>query len=316
MKVLITGGCGQVGSHVAETLLARGEQVVAIDNLETGRREHLPDAAPNLTCVHGSIADKALIDRLFEEHKPDVVVHTAASYKNPEDWYSDALTNVVGGANLTRAAVDHKVGRFVYFQTALCYGVKPMEQPITLNHPKLPANSSYAISKTAAEDYLEISGLDYVSFRLANVIGPRNVSGPLPIFFSRLRDGKKCFVTEARRDFVYVGDLARTVIKAVDGVGGGAYHFSTGRDIAIKELYDAVVAGMQINDYPEPEIRPLGPDDARSILLDPSRTFADFGQVEFTPLADFIPKAIAYYREHGVHGEYTHLKLDTKTKSA
>ncbi len=312
MKALISGGCGQVGSHVAELLLARGDTVLAIDNLDTGRREHLPETAPNLTYVQGSIADKALIDRLFEEYKPDVVVHTAASYKNPEDWHSDALTNAVGGANLTRAAVDHKVGRFIYFQTALCYGVKPLEQPITLSHPKFPANSSYAISKTAAEDYLEISGLDYVTFRLANVIGPRNVSGPLPIFFSRLRDGKKCFVTEARRDFVYVGDLARTVVKAVDGIGNGAYHFSTGKDIAIKELYDAVVTGMQINDYPAPEIRPLGPDDARSILLDPSRTYQDFGAIEFTPLADFMPKAIDYYRQHGVHGEYTHLKLDDK----
>lgn len=315
MKALITGGCGQVGSHVAELLLARGDEVLALDDLTTGRREHLPDRAEGLTVVNGSIADKALVDRLFAEFKPDVVVHTAASYKDPDDWYSDALTNVVGGANLVQAAKANKTGRFIYFQTALCYGVKPLEQPITLSHPKFPANSSYAISKTAAEDYLEISGLDYVIFRLANVIGPRNVSGPLPIFFSRLRDGKKCFVTEARRDFVYVGDLARTVIKAVDGQGAGPYHFSTGRDIAIKELYDAVVEGMQLNAYPEPEIRPLGPDDARTILLDPSKTFKDFGAVDFTPLSTFMPEAIAYYKKHGVFGEYTHLRLDDKAKS-
>jgi nucleoside-diphosphate-sugar epimerase len=314
MKALITGGCGQVGSHVAEMLLARGDEVLALDNLTTGRREHLPPSAKGLTYVEGSIADKALVDKLFSEFKPDVVVHTAASYKDPDDWYSDALTNVVGGANLVSAAKANKIGRFIYFQTALCYGVKPLEQPITLAHPKFPANSSYAISKTAAEDYLEISGLDYVIFRLANVIGPRNVSGPLPIFFSRLRDGKKCFVTEARRDFVYVGDLARTVIKAVDGKGAGPYHFSTGKDIAIKELYDAVVAGMQLNSYPQPEIRPLGPDDARTILLDPSKTFKDFGEVKFTPLATFIPKAIEYYKEHGVFGEYTHLRFDDKKK--
>lgn len=312
MKALITGGCGQVGSHVAELLLARGDEVLAIDNLATGRREHLPERADRLTYVAGSIADKALVDQLFSDFQPDVVVHTAASYKDPEDWHSDAVTNVVGGANLVSAAKRNKTGRFIYFQTALCYGVKPLEQPITLAHPKLPANSSYAISKTAAEDYLEISGLDYVTFRLANVIGPRNVSGPLPIFFSRLRDQKKCFVTEARRDFVYVGDLARTVVKAVDGQGAGAYHFSTGKDIAIRELYDAVVSGMQLNTYPEPEVRPLGPDDARTILLDPSRTFKDFGDVAFTPLAAFIPAAIDYYRKHGVFGEYTHLKLDKK----
>jgi len=312
MKVLVTGGAGQVGSHVAEMLMERGDHVIAIDNLETGRREHLPASHPNLTYVEGDIADKALIDSLFEEHKPDVVVHTAASYKDPDDWYTDTVTNAVGGANLVKAAKVHDTKRFIYFQTALCYGTKPTESPITLNHPKNPGNSSYAITKTAAEDFLEYSGIDYVTFRLANVIGPRNVSGPLPIFFQRLRDGKKCFITPARRDFVYVGDLARNVVKAVDGTGNGAYHFSSGTDIAIKELYDAVVDALQINEYPEPDVQPLGPDDAASILLDPSRTFADFGDIEFTPLKDFVKRAVDYYNEHGTLGEYTHLRLQDK----
>ena len=313
MKAFITGGCGQVGSHVAEMLLARGDQVVAIDNFATGRPEHL-EKHENLTFVEGSIADKDLVDRLVGDFTPAVLIHTAASYKDPDDWYNDTLTNTVGGANLIRAAKEHAVGRFVYFQTALCYGVKPLQNPIRLDHPRDPANSSYAISKSAAEDYLTISGLDYVTFRLANVVGPRNVSGPLPIFFQRLSEGKKCFVTTARRDFVFVKDLARTVIKATDGMGHGAYHFSSGSDIAIKELYDAVVEAMQINDYPEPEIRELGPDDAPSILLDPSRTFADFGDVEFTPLKDTVKAAVDYYRTFGVVGGYTHLKLDENKK--
>ena len=66
---------------------------------------------------------------------------------------------------------------------------------------------------------------------------------------------------------------------------------------------------MKLNDYPEPEVRLMEPDDAASILLDPSRTFADFGEVKFTPLVEFVPLAIQYYQEHGVLGEYTHLKL-------
>lgn len=307
MKVFVTGGCGQIGSHVTEMLLARGDEVLAIDNLATGRREHLQDH-PNLHVVIDTISDKALIDKLIGEFKPDAIVHTAASYKDPEDWYNDTLTNCVGGTNLINAAKANKVGRFVYFQTALCYGVKPLQQPIRLDHPKLPANSSYAISKTVTEDYLEISGVDYVSFRLANVIGPRNVSGPLPIFFERLTHGKRCFVTKARRDFVFVKDLARNVLKAVDGVGHGAYHFSSGTDVAIQELYDAVVNAMALPEYPQPDVRELGPDDAPSILLDPSRTFADFGEIEFTPLLQTAAEAIAYYREYGVQGGYTHLK--------
>lgn len=311
-RILVTGGAGQVGSHVVDLVLARGDRVLAIDNFSTGRRIHLPVDAESLTLVEGSIADKSLVDGLISDFKPDVIIHTAASYKDPEDWHSDVLTNVVGGTNLVRAAKDHRVARFIYFQTALCYGTHPDAQPIPLSHPKRPANSSYAISKTAAEDYLEISGLDYVTFRLANVIGPRNVSGPLPIFYSRLRDGKRCFVTEARRDFVFVGDLAQIAVRAADGAGQGAYHFSTGRDIPIRELYDGVVSAMKLNDYPEPEIRSLGPDDAATILLDPSRIYEDFGEINFTPLAKFIPLAVEYYREHGVLGEYTHLKASNQ----
>ena len=235
MKVFVTGGLGQVGSHVTEMLLERGDDVVVIDNLATGRREHL-ESHPKLRVVIDSIADPTAVGRIVGEFQPDVIVHTAASYKDPEDWYNDALTNAVGGANLVQAAKANKVGRFIYFQTALCYGLKPLQQPIRLDHPKFPANSSYAISKTAAEDYLEISGIDFVTFRLANVIGPRNVSGPLPIFYQRLTEGKRCFVTKARRDFVFVKDLARAVVKAVDGMGKGTYHFSSGKDIAIKEL--------------------------------------------------------------------------------
>jgi nucleoside-diphosphate-sugar epimerase len=288
-------------------LLERGDEVLGIDNLATGRREHLSEH-PKLRVEIASIADRAVVDRLVGEFKPDVVVHTAASYKDPEDWYGDTLTNCVGGANVIQAAKRNKVGRFIYFQTALCYGVKPAQQPIRLDHPKNPANSSYAISKTAAEDYLEISGLDYVTFRLANVVGPRNVSGPLPIFFSRLSERKRCFVTKARRDFVFVKDLARTVLRAADGVGRGAYHFSSGKDIAIQDLYDAVVAAMEMKEYPAPEVRELGPDDAPTILLDPSRTFEDFGKLQFTSLGDTVAAAVDYYRKYGVHGGYTHLK--------
>lgn len=311
MKVFITGGCGQIGSHIAEMLLDRGDEVLAIDNLATGRREHLTDHS-KLKVVIDTIADKGLVDRLFAEFKPDVVVHTAASYKDPNDWYNDSLTNCVGGSNVIKASVDNGVKRFIYFQTALCYGVKPLQQPIRLDHPKFPANSSYAITKTANEDFLEISGLNFVTFRLANVVGPRNVSGPLPIFFQRLKDGKQCFITNARRDFVFVKDLAKAVVKAADGTGHGAYHFSSGTDIAISELYDAVVKAMDIPNYPEPDMREIGPDDAPSILLDPSRTFADFGKIEFTPLQETVNAAVDYFQVHGTLGEYTHLKHTSK----
>lgn len=315
MRVYITGALGQVGSHVAELLLARGDEVFGIDNLETGRREHLKDQK-NLTIEIGSIADEKLVQSTIAKFKPDVIVHAAASYKDPENYIGDALTNVAGTANVVQAAKANGVKRIVYFQTALCYGVKPLQQPIQLDHPVLPDNSSYAISKTAAEDYIKLSGIDYVSFRLANVIGPRNTSGPLPIFYQRLSQGKKCFVTKARRDFCYVGDLAKTVVDAADGKGKGIYHFSSGKDIAIKDLYDAVVEGMGLNAYPEPEVREIGADEAPSILLDPSRTFKDFGKIEFTPLKENVRRAVEYYREFGAVGGYTHLKHEEAKKAS
>ena len=304
----VTGGLGQIGSHIVELLLARGDRVVVMDNLATGRREHLDDH-PNLTVLIDTIADRAAVDRVMNEHRPDTVVHTAASYKDAEDWYSDALTNCVGGANVVQAARDAGVGRFIYFQTALCYGLRPQQQPIRLDHPRAPAPNSYAISKTTNELYLEASGIDYVTFRLANVVGPRNVAGPLPIFYQRLKDGKRCFVTKARRDFVFVGDLARTVVRACDGVGKGTYHFSSGTDVSIQELYDAVVEAMDLPHAPSPEVKDLGPDDVASILLDPSRLFADFGTLAFTPLRETVAAAVDYYRRHGTLGEYTHLRL-------
>jgi UDP-glucose 4-epimerase len=307
MKVFITGGNGQVGSTVADMLLARGDTVMSIDNFSTGRRDNL-GAHANLTQVEDTITDGVLIDRLFSEFKPDVVIHTAASYKDPEDWGTDALVNAAGTANIARASKNHKAGRLVYFQTALCYGTKPIQQPIRLDHPINPVNSSYAISKTAGEHYVQFSGVDWVTFRLANVIGERNVSGPLPIFYGRLAKGQKCFVTTARRDFCYAGDLAKVVVKASDGKGHGTYHFSSGKDVAIKELYDAVVKAMKLNHYPEPEVKPLGPDDAPSILLDPSRTFADFGDLTFTSLDDIALTSVERWARDGVVGGYTHLK--------
>ncbi len=310
MKVFVTGGSGLVGSTIIDLLLARGDEVVAIDNFATGRRDNLKPH-PRLRLVEDSIADPGVVDGLVGDFRPDVVIHTAASYKNPDDWGADALTNCVGSANVARACRDRHVGRLIYFQTALCYGTRPAEQPITLDHPIDPANSSYAISKTAGEHYIQLSGVDWITFRLANIVGPRNVSGPLPIFFDRLSQGKRCFVTEARRDFVFVRDLAGTVLRAVDGTGSGTYHFSSGRDVAIRELYDAVVGAMQLNDYPAPEIRPLGPDDAPTILLDPARTFRDFGEMRFTPLDEIVATTVAYYRDHGVEGGYTHLRAGT-----
>lgn len=309
MRVLITGAAGQVGSHVADALLARGDEVLGIDNFATGRRSHLPTNT-GFTFIEGTIADRALVAEAFSQFDPNAVVHAAAAYKDPEDWFEDALTNTIGGINVIQQAEIAKIERFIYFQTALVYGVQPLTNPIQLDHPRRVNNSSYSISKGAAEDYLDLSDLSYVVFRLANVIGDRCVSGPLPIFYQRLVDGRKCFVTTARRDFVYVGDLVQATLKALDGRGSGAYHFSSGNDFPIRDLYDAVVSALQLEPAPEPELRDIGGDEAPSILLDPMRTQQDFGNDPFTDLPTTVERAVAYYREFGTEGEYTHLKAE------
>jgi UDP-glucose 4-epimerase len=307
-NVLITGGAGFIGSHLTDRLLERGDDVLVIDNFATARHDSLP-SHDNLTLVEDTIVDSDLVDRTFREFGPEVVVHAAASYKDPEAWIEDSRTNAVGTANVVRAAKKTGASRLVYFQTALCYGLHPQEQPITLSHPLDPKDSSYAISKTAGEWYVRLSDLDWISFRLANVYGPRNLSGPLPTFYQRLSEGKSVFVMDTRRDFVFVDDLADVAIKAIDGGGeSGVYHVSSGSDVSIKELFDATIKAMQIELDGEVEVRPRNPDDAPSILLDPSKTERDFDWAARTPLEDGVAKAIGYYRDHGVAETFTHLK--------
>ena len=311
MRVLVTGGAGFIGSHLVDRLLARADDVLVIDNYATGRRDNLPKSASGLTIVEGDVADAGLVTETFSQFRPDAVVHAAASYKDPDDWSTDAATNVVGTANVVQAAVTAGVGRFIYLQTALCYGLHPLEQPITLDHPILPGASSYAISKTAGERYVALSPLSWLSFRLANAYGPRNLSGPLPTFYSRLTTGKPCFVMDTRRDFVFVTDLIDLLTKALDGAGGtGAYHVSSGGDYAIRELFEATVDALGIQLDEPVEVRPRGADDAYTILLDPSRTESDFAWRATVPLVDGVREAIEYYRAFGITDTYTHLKLE------
>jgi UDP-glucose 4-epimerase len=309
MRILVTGGAGFIGSHLADRLLERGDDVLAIDNYATGRADNL-ERRERLTVVDDTIVDDALVSALLADFRPDVVAHAAASYKDPEAWAEDGATNVVGTANVVRAAREHGVSRLIYFQTALCYGLHPLHQPIPVDHPLRPEESSYAISKTAGEHYVRLSGLDWISLRLANAYGPRNLSGPLPTFYRRLKDGRPCFVVDTRRDFIYVDDLIDLVVETVDGKGApGVYHVSSGSDVSIKELFEATVDAMGIAVEDEVEVRPRNLDDAATILLDPSRTEAEFGWRAATPLSDGVAAGIDWYERYGIDETFTHLKV-------
>jgi UDP-glucose 4-epimerase len=309
VKVLITGGAGFIGSHLADRLLDEDHEVLVIDNYATGRRDNLTEH-DGLEIVEDTIEDPDVVTEAFERFRPDFVVHAAAAYKDPEAWGADVLTNALGTVNVVKAAQATGVQRLLYFQTALCYGTTPTEQPVTLDHPIRP-DSSYGISKTAGELYIELSGIDFLSFRLANAYGPRNISGPLPTFYHRLTEGKGVFVMDTRRDFIFVEDLVDVVMQAiVDGKGHGHYHISSGSDFSIKELFDATIAALpEVQLDGDVEVKPRNPDDAYTILLDPSRVRQDFGWEPKVPLEEGVRRAIEYYREYGISQTYTHLKV-------
>jgi UDP-glucose 4-epimerase len=307
MRILVTGGAGMVGSHVAELLESRGDEVIVVDNFATGRPEHLI----NLIKAHkyeNSISKENFFEEITTQFSHiDAIVHTAASYAVGDEWVEHINTNVLGSALVTQLAQKFKC-RLIYFQTALCYGPSPTIQPVPLDYPRQPMASSYAISKTAGEFYIEQSGIDFVTFRLANIVGPRNLSGPLPIFFKRIKGGDKCVIADAKRDFIDVRDLAPVVIQAVDGKGSGAYHFSSGKDLSILELYKAVVKEMDLPVEPEYEYQGNTAGGPASILLDPSKTYQDFDMPNLKPIEETVRGAINYYRQFGVSREVTHLK--------
>jgi UDP-glucose 4-epimerase len=303
MRILITGVAGFIGSHLAEHFLERGHTVYGIDNLSTGREENIPDGA---RFVETSIGSAPAVNSLFREASPDVVYHCAASYKDPEDWERDAWVNVEGTIRVLRAALQAKVRRLVYFQTSLCYGIAPVS-PVRVGAPIDPT-SSYAISKTAAEQYIALSGIDWVSLRLANIFGPRNLSGPIPTFYRRLTGGDPVTVVDTRRDFVYIADLVRAAVMfAEPNTPGGVWHVGSGEDCEIFTVYQAVREAMGLTPD-DVEVRPRGEDDAATILVDPSLTEQEFGWKAEHDFRAGVRAAVDWYREHGVTNTFTHLK--------
>ena len=305
MNILVTGGSGFIASHLIDKLLDRGDKVLSIDNYKTGRRDNLR-RRDGLSILQGNVYDEKFMQTLFDDFKPEIVVHAAASYKDPDNYEEDIRTNALGTAITIQQSERIKVKRFIYFQTALCYG-SSQEKIISIDHPINPYSSSYALSKTIGEDYLRMSSLDYISFRLANIYGPRNITGPIPTFFQRLSQNKACFVVNTRRDFVYIQDLLSLVIKAIAGRGNcGIYHVSSGKDHSIQEVFDLVLQELGLKR--EVEIRAHGADDVASLLLDPTKTKENFDWEVKKTLREGLKEAMDYYRKFGVTETYSRLR--------
>lgn len=306
MKILITGGAGCLGSNLIEHYLPQGYEICVIDNFVTGKREVLPHH-PMLQVVEGSISDSALVDQAFKDFAPTHVIHSAASYKDPQDWEEDARTNVLGTINVARASQKAQVKRLINFQTGLCYG-NPEIVPIPVSHPLRPV-SSYAISKTAGETYLMQSGLNVISLRLASVIAPRLVVGAIPTFYQRLKAGKPCYCSDTVRDFIDIDDFLQLMDMVMDIQSPqGIFNISDGEGHTIKEIFDLVVEFLAVQLESQPPIVPPSSDDVAKLTLDPTETYAVLG---WQPVIDFkssILKMLNWYKLHGVSEVYSHIK--------
>ena len=310
MRLLITGGAGCLGSNLIERYLPQGHEILVVDNFATGKREVVP-AVRGLNVIEGTIADDDTVRRAFESFEPTHVIHSAAAYKDPANWREDVATNVAGTIHVIEAAKRADVKRFINFQTALCYG-RPDTVPIPVDHPTRPI-TSYGISKTAGEQYVALSGLPYVSLRLANIAGPRLAIGPIPTFYKRLKAGQKCFCTDAVRDFLDMEDFfALMDLVLRDDAPTGVFNVSTGVGASIKDVFDAVAAYLDVTlKEPVPVVAP-GADDVPAVVLDPARTTAAFGWTAKIGFAETIRRMLQWYDAHGVSEIYSHLAVPVR----
>jgi len=292
MRAVVTGGAGFIGSNLVDALVRRGDEVVVVDDLSSGKRENLNAAA---TFVDGDVRNGIYATGAA------VVFHLAAqadvqtSMRRPDH---DAAVNVVGTVQVLEAA--HAAGAQVVFASSggTVYGES--DGPAHEDSPLLPA-SPYGIAKLCAEEYLRgwnrIHGSGHVVLRFANVYGPRQDSslegGVAAIFLERLAHGEETLIFGdglQTRDFVYVGDVVGALLAAADR-DGGTFNIGTGQETTVLELYRlcAEVSGSKA----EPRFEPPRLGDARRSVLDVSLAAAELGWRPAMPLADGLRRALA-----------------------
>jgi len=262
-RVLVTGGAGFIGSHVADAYLARGHQVWVVDNLSSGKPENVP---PDAHFVEMDIRDEEVRD-LFRDIRFDLVNHHAAQIDvrtSVADPQYDAQVNLLGLLNLLEGAREVGTARFVFVSSGgVVYG-EPDIFPTPETAPKLPL-SPYGVTKLTGEFYLNyykrIHGLEYVAVRYGNVFGPRQdphgEAGVVAIFSSRLLAGEALTVFgdgDQTRDYTFVGDIvaANMVVSEADlqeggGLDGVAFNVGAGVGVSVNLLADTLegVAGLQ-----------------------------------------------------------------------
>src|SRR3954453_7916751 len=288
MKAVVTGGAGFIGSNVVDALLERGDGVVIVDNLSTGKRANVEQALANgARLVEADIRDREALTDLFDAVKPDVVFHLAAQIdvrKSVADTPLDATINVVGTINVLEAAL--KVGaRVVNSSTGGAIYGEGKVIPAPEDHPAEP-EAPYGQSKFAAEGYLELyrrlHGLSTISLRYGNVYGPRQdplgEAGVIAIFCGKLIEGQKPTVFGdglQTRDYVYVGDVVAANLRAAQSQATGPFNVGTGRQTSVLDIVDAL-RKFADGDF-EPEMAPERPGEVQHIALDYTRARQELG---------------------------------------
>ena len=305
MRIIVTGGAGFIGSHIVDAYLAAGHEVLVLDSLWEhggGRRANVPDRA---SFVHMDIRDEN-VGRIFAEFKPEIVSHHAAQHSvaiSSRDPIYDAQVNVVGMLNVLESAVKAGSRKVVFASSGATFG-NPEKFPIGDDTPQLPT-SPYGITKMVTEHYLRFykaeKGLDFTALRYGNVYGPRQdpngEAGVISIFIGKFLEKQGIRIDwdgEQTRDYVYVGDVARANIEALERGSGGCYVIGTGVKTSVNAIYRALV---EISGFEAPVTHaPRRPGDPRDAQFDASRARKDLGWSATTKLIDGMRLTYDYFK--------------------
>ena len=304
MRVLITGGAGTLGTELVTRLLD-DERVDSIDVIDTFATSS-PDRLPNddrLRVHEGSVANRTFLEEVFAAADPSIVVHSAATYADPDDWEGDVHANVMGAVNLARAAEEQAIERLVNFQTVLCYG-RPDSTPIREQDPLRPLGS-YAITKVAAEQFLVQSGVPVISLRIGSVLSKGLAIGPLPNFYRQVKSGEVSRISEAVRDFLDPDDFFALLMKVLFTSGEtGVFNVSTGQGHSIQEIYALVCEHFGVAG--NAEVVPVTDDDVAAVVLDSTKARKAFDWEPQTSFTTSISKLLQWYDVYGVGTTYSH----------
>lgn len=304
MEILITGGAGFIGSHILAQLQGRRDMdVVVFDNLSSGSKEHVP---AGMELVEGDVCDEAAVDALFADHHFDAVIHLAAQTMVPtsvEQPVLDCRINLEGVLHVLEACRTHGTGHILFSSSAAVYGDN-LHIPLKETERLVPT-SPYGITKMTTEHYLrvyhELYGMDATVFRFANVYGERQgekgEGGVVSIFCKLLsqRQGITVFGDgNQTRDFVYAGDIAQAIIRALPLKGYHTMNVSTGQETSINDLIRSFEKAVGYT-VPVQYTAPRTGDILRSVLSNEALK-RDLGFVPAMNLEEGIRRTYDWYR--------------------